>query len=145
MSRSLVPDLVAIRRSVERVGRLSDGLVRLGPFRLGADAALSWIPGVGELYSGAAAIFLLVQGTRARVPLSTLVLAGALMGGRTLITAIPLAGPAAADLMALHGLSARLIARAIDKRIAANGATVDAAGPDGRPWGWRGGLASAGA
>ena len=145
MSRSHQPDLVAIRRSVKRVGKLSDGLVRLGPFRLGADAALSWIPGVGELYSGAAAIFLLVQGTRARVPLSTLVLAGALMGGRTLITAIPLAGPAAADLMALHGLSARLIARAIDKRIAANGATGDAVGPDGRPWGWRGGLASAGA
>jgi len=142
MSRSREPDLTAIRRSVERVGKLSDGLIRFGPFRLGADAALSWIPGVGEIYSGAAAAFLLAQGARARVPLSTLLVAGALMGGRTLITAIPLAGPAAADLMALHGLSARMIAKAIDKRIAA-GASSGKVAPDGRDWGWRGGMANA--
>jgi hypothetical protein len=145
VSRSHEPDLAAIRRSVEKVGKLSDGLIRLGPFRLGADAALSWIPGVGEIYSGAAAIFLLAQGARARVPLSTLLLAGALMGGRTLITAIPFAGPAAADLMALHGLSARMIARAIDKRIAAGDANGGTVAPDGRAWGWRGGMANAGA
>src|SRR5665213_3205516 len=127
------PDLAAIRRGVERVGKLSDGLLRLGPFRLGIDGVLSWIPGIGEIYSGAAAVYLLVQGARARVPLATLVLAGALMGGRTLITAVPLAGPAAADLLALHGLSARLIARAIDRRMAAGSSVA----PDGRGWGWR--------
>ena len=131
------PDLAAIRRGVERVGRLSDGLLRLGPFRLGIDGVLSWIPGVGEIYSGAAAAYLLVQGARARVPLSTLMLAGVLMGGRTLITAVPLAGPAAADLLALHGLSARLITRAIDRRTAAGAGVA----PDGRGWGWRGGTA----
>jgi hypothetical protein len=126
-------ELLAIRRSVERVGKLSDGLLRIGPFRLGADAALSWIPGVGEIYSGAAAAFLLVQGARARVPLSVLAIAGALMGGRTLITAVPLAGPLTADALALHGVSARMIVRAIDKRMA--GGEV---APDGRAWGWRG-------
>ena len=141
MSRFREPDLIAIRRGVSVVGKLSDGLLRLGPFRLGIDGVLSRIPGVGEVYSGAAAVYLLVQGARARVPLSTLILAGALMGGRTLITAVPLAGPAAADLLALHGLSARLIARAIDRRIAA-GASV---APDGRGWGWRGGTAPAAA
>ena len=99
---------------------------------------------MGEIYSGAAAIFLLVQGTRARVPLSTLLVAGALMGGRTLITAIHFAGPPAADLMALHGLSARMIARAIDKRIAAGEANGGKVAPDGRAWGWRGGMANAG-
>jgi Domain of unknown function (DUF4112) len=141
MSRFGEPDLTAIRRSVEAVGKLSDGLLRLGPLRLGVDGLLSWIPGVGEIYSGAAAVFLLVQGIRARVPLGTLVLAGALMGGRTLITVVPLAGPAAADLLALHGLSSRLIVRAIDRRIAAGGRVA----PDGRAWGWRGGMANAGA
>lgn len=139
MSLFREPNLVAIRGGVERVGKLSDGLLRLGPFRLGIDGVLSWIPGIGEIYSSAAAVYLLVQGARARVPLATLALAGALMGGRTLITAIPLAGPAAADLLALHGLSARLIARAIDRRIAAGGEVA----PDGRGWGWRGGMAAA--
>ncbi len=137
MSRTS-PDLQAIRASVATVGRLSDGLLRVGPLRLGLDAAFSWIPGAGEVYSAAAATFLIVQGVRAGVPLSTLVLAGALMGGRTMITAVPLAGPAAADLLALHGLSARLIIRAIDRRIAG----VGEAAPDGRPWAWRGAAAA---
>ncbi|MEO8926178.1 MAG: DUF4112 domain-containing protein [Caulobacteraceae bacterium] len=134
MSLFREPDLAAIRRGVETVGKLSDGLLRLGPFRLGIDGVLSWIPGVGEVYSGAAAVFLLVQGARARVPLPILILAGALMGGRTLITAVPFAGPAMADLLALHGLSARLIVRAIDRRMAAGTSLA----PDGRAWGWRG-------
>ena len=119
MPRTDEPDLRSIRASVELVGRLSDGLVRLGPLNLGLDAVFSWIPGVGEIYSAAAAAFLIVQGVRAGVPASTLALAAALMGGRTLITAIPFAGAAAADLLTAHRWSARLILAAIDKRIAA--------------------------
>jgi hypothetical protein len=61
--------------------------------------------------------------------------AAALMGGRTLITAVPIGGPLAADALALHGLSARMIVRAIDQRLA----RADGAAPDGRAWGWRGG------
>jgi len=120
-------ELAAIRRSVERVGRFSDGLLRVGPFRLGAEAALSWIPGVGEAYGAAAAVFLLLQGLRAGAPLRTLALCAALMGGRTLITAVPIAGPLAADALALHGLSARLIVAAIDAELARRGARPAAA------------------
>ena len=129
------PDLMAIRRSVERMGSLSDNLVRLGPFSLGLDGVLSWIPAVGEIYSGAAAAFLITQGVRARVPASTLLLAGALMGGRTLITAIPFAGPAVSDLLTMHKWSARLIVAAIDRRIAEGG--VGGAQPNVRQPLWR--------
>jgi hypothetical protein len=115
------PELLAIRRSVERVGRFSDGLLRIGPFRLGAEAALSWIPGVGEAYGAVAAVFLIGQGLRAGVPLTTLAVCAALMGGRTLITAIPIGGPLAADALALHGLSARMIVAAIDAELARRG------------------------
>ena len=121
-------DLIAIRRSVELVGRFSDGLLKMGPFRLGAEAALAWIPGVGEAYGAAAAFFLLIQGLRAEVPWRILVACASLMFGRTIISAIPLAGPLAADALALHGLSARLIeSRAIDRRLA------DRTGPAGAP------------
>ena len=130
-------ELLSIRRSVELVGKLSDGLLRIGPFRLGAEAALSWIPGVGEFYGAAAAIFLIVQGARARVPLSVLATAAVLMGGRTLITAVPIGGPLAADVLALHGVSARMIVRAIDQHLA----RPEGVAPDGRAWGWRGGAA----
>jgi hypothetical protein len=123
-------DLIAIRRSVELVGRFSDGLLRIGPFRLGAEAALSWIPGVGEIYGAVAAIFLLGQGLRAGVPLHVLAMCAALMFGRTLINAAPIAGPLAADALALHGMSARMIVKAIDKRLAEIGSPV-------RPASWR--------
>ena len=113
------PDLEAIRRGVALIGRLSDGLLRIGPFNLGLDAALSWIPGLGEAYSAGAAAFLILQGARAGVPATTLVAAAALMGGRTIITAIPIAGTAAADLLTAHRWSARMILAAIDRRIAA--------------------------
>ncbi|HEY1880737.1 MAG TPA: DUF4112 domain-containing protein [Caulobacteraceae bacterium] len=124
-------ELAAIRGSVQLVGRLTDGLLRIGPFRLGAEAALDWIPGVGEIYGSAAAIFLLVQGVRAQVPMRTLIGCAGLMFGRTLIAALPVAGPLAADALALHGLSARLIIRAIDRRLAE---TVGPARPMRRTW-----------
>ncbi len=72
-------ELARIRDSVAIVGRLSDSLVRLGPFRLGLDGVLSWIPGLGEIYSAAAAAFILVQGLRAGVPPHILVLCAVLM------------------------------------------------------------------
>lgn len=117
MSFRREPDLEAIRKSVERIGVLSDSLVRLGPLSIGLDGVLDWIPGAGEIYSVAAAAIILVQGARARVPVGVLLLAGALMGARALITAVPLAGPLAADLLTMHKWSARLISRAIERRL----------------------------
>ncbi|MEO8812620.1 MAG: DUF4112 domain-containing protein [Caulobacteraceae bacterium] len=128
MPRFREPDLHAIRRNVDRMGRLSDNLVRIGPWSLGLDGVLSWIPVAGEIYSGAAAAFLLTQGVRARVPVSTLLLAAAMMGGRTVITAVPFAGPAAADLLTMHKWSARLIVRAIDRKLAAGATGAASAG-----------------
>lgn len=112
------PDLHAIRRSVDWVGRLSDGIIQFGPFGIGIDGVLSWIPGVGEIYSSLAGIFLLIQGVRARVPALVLLAAGFLLTSRTLVTAIPGAGPAASDIFRAHKWSARLIIRAIDRRLA---------------------------
>lgn len=112
-------ELARIRDSVAIVGRLSDSLVRFGPFRLGLDGVLSWIPGLGEIYSTAAAAFILVQGLRAGVPLHILALCAVLMSSRTVVSAIPLVGPAAADLYTAHRWSARLVTRAIDDRLPA--------------------------
>ena len=114
------PDLEKIRDSVALIGRLSDSLVRFGPLRIGLDGVLSWVPGVGEAYSTAAATFILVQAVRARVPLSTLLACAALMASRTAVSAVPLAGPAAADLFLAHRWSARLVTRAIERKLLAS-------------------------
>lgn len=117
------PELLKIRASVDRMGRLSDNIVRVGPLSIGLDGVLSWMPVVGELYSAGAAAFLLSQGVRARVPAGTLAVCAALMVSRTAITAIPLAGPLASDLLTMHKWSARLIVAAIDRKLA-RGATA---------------------
>jgi hypothetical protein len=55
---------------------------------------------------------------RAKVGAGTLIVAATLMGARAVITAVPLAGPLAADLLTTHKWSAKLIARAIERRMA---------------------------
>lgn len=132
MPHSQVCDLPAIRARVALIGQLSDGLIRLGPFSLGLDGVLSWVPGLGEIYSLAAGTYLIVLGRRAGVPASTLVLVAALIGGRTLITLAPGVGAAAADLLTTHRWSANLIVAAIDRIIAGQGASSPSAS------GWRG-------
>ena len=118
-------ELEKIRDSVDRLGRLSDSLVRLGPLSLGLDGVLSWIPGVGEVYSVAAGGFILVQAVRARAPLHVILTCAALMASRTAVSALPLAGPAAADLFTAHKWSARMVVKAIDKKLAGLPETAD--------------------
>ena len=112
-------ELRAIRDSVQKVGRLSDNIFRFGPIRMGLDGVAAWIPGVGELYSTAAGAFIIVQGVRTGVPATILVGAGLLLWARTLVTAVPLAGPLAADLFTAHRWAAALVTRAIDERLGA--------------------------
>ena len=86
-------ELRSIRDSVSLVGRLSDSLVRLGPFSLGIDGVLSWIPAVGEIYSLGAGAFILGQGVRAGVPASVLARAAVILGLRTFGDAVPIRRP----------------------------------------------------
>jgi hypothetical protein len=116
-------DLRAIRDSVSLVGRLSDSIVRLGPFSLGIDGVLSWIPGIGEIYSTLAGGFILIQGARAGVPVPVLAGAALILSLRTFGSAVPLAGAAFADLFTAHKWAARMVVRAIDRRLASAGET----------------------
>ena len=124
MSEPSVLELQAIRHRVAQVGKLSDGLIRFGVFRLGVDGILAWIPGVGELYSTVAGGYILYQGVRAGVPAGTLATCGALMLGRTTISAVPIAGALAADLFTAHRWSVKLVLKEIDRRLAVAGAPV---------------------
>jgi hypothetical protein len=110
-------DLRSIRDSVRLVGRLSDSIVRVGPFSLGIDGVLSWIPAVGEIYSLGAGAFLLVQGARAGVSASVLARAALVLGIRTFGDAVPFAGPLFADLFTAHKWAARMIVQDIDQRL----------------------------
>jgi Domain of unknown function (DUF4112) len=123
-------ELRSIRDGVRLVGRLSDSLVRVGPFSLGIDGVLSWIPAVGEIYSAAAGAFILVQGARAGVPLSVLARAAFILGIRTSADLAPFAGALFADVFTAHKWAANMVVRAIDQRLG-----VSSFDPPGARWG----------
>jgi hypothetical protein len=128
-----VSELQAIRAGVARIGKLSDSIVRLGPLRLGLDGVLAWAPGVGEIYSAAAGTYIIVQGLRAGVSIPVLATCGALMFGRTTLSAIPVVGPLAADLLTAHRWSSRLVIAAIDRKLERLGAEPGPT-PSWRSW-----------
>jgi hypothetical protein len=102
---------------VATVGRLSDALVRLGPWSIGLDGIFSWVPGLGEVYAATAGGFILVQGVRAGVSPRILLVCAGMVGLRTAGVAVPLAGPVFADIFLAHRWSARLIVGAIDRKL----------------------------
>jgi hypothetical protein len=110
-------ELLSIRDSVALVGRLSDSLVHFGPFSLGIDGVLSWVPGLGDLYSTLAGGFIVVQGARAGVPGPVLGGAALLIACRTVVGAVPVAGSAFADFFTAHKWAAAMIVRSIDERL----------------------------
>jgi len=109
--------LRALRDSVAFVGRMSDGIARLGPLSIGLDGVLSWVPGVGDLYSTLAGAFIVIQGARAGLPMSTLIGATALLGVRTIAGSVPVAGSAFADLFTAHRWAAAMVVRGIDRKL----------------------------
>ena len=110
-------EIRSIRDSISLVGRLSDSIVKIGPFSLGIDGVLSWIPAVGEIYSLGAGAFILVQGARAGAPAKVLASAALMLGVRTLGDAVPFAGPLFADVFTAHKWAANMVVRAIDRRL----------------------------
>lgn len=113
-------DLHNIRQSVERIGNVSDNVIHFGPIKLGLEAALEFVPFVGELYSLGAGFLLLVEGLRARVPGSTLVSVATLVVIRTAVgslDAIPglnIAGDLIAGAFRAHKIGSDMIAKAMD-------------------------------
>ena len=116
-------DIQRRRAAIDLVGRLSDSLISFGPFGIGLDGILAWVPGLGELYSLAAGAFLLIEGFRARVGIGPLAQAAALVTLRTLIdngNFVPFVGVVtslAVDVFRGHKMAAAILTRAIDETL----------------------------
>ncbi|HXQ11006.1 MAG TPA: DUF4112 domain-containing protein [Caulobacteraceae bacterium] len=102
------------KKAIERIGRVSDNLIGIGPFGIGLDGILAWVPGLGEAYSIGAGAALVLEGYRARVPASVLVQAGVLVSIRTLANIFPVLGGVIVDFFRGHRMAARLLVQAID-------------------------------
>ncbi|MCS6627163.1 DUF4112 domain-containing protein [Roseibacterium beibuensis] len=66
MARRTIGDIEKIWTNVEGVKKLSDRAIGIGPFGIGLDGLLTWVPVVGTVYSVGAAGWLLVQAGRVK-------------------------------------------------------------------------------
>lgn len=111
------------RLTIERIGRLSDNLIGFGPFGVGLDGILAWVPGLGQLYSLAAGALLFAEGVRARVAPVVLVQVAAIILLRTgidngnFIPGVGIASSIVVDLFRGHRWAARLLIRSIDETL----------------------------
>jgi hypothetical protein len=117
MARRSVADIEKIWSNVEGVKKLSDRAVGIGPFGIGLDGLLTWVPVVGTVYSLGAAGWLLVQGIRARAAPGTLLQMVSYLGLDTATTAVGEVVPFAPDIVDLLFPGHLMAARALQKDI----------------------------
>lgn len=92
MARRTIKDIENIWSNVEGVKKLSDRVIGIGPFGLGMDALLTWVPVVGTVYTVGTGGWLIVQALRAKASPATLARMAAYMAVDTATGTVPLAG-----------------------------------------------------
>ena len=92
MAKRSIRDIEKIWSNVEGVKKLSDRVIGFGPFGLGLDALLTWIPVVGTVYTVGTGGWLLMQAVRAKASPATLARMAAYMAIDTATGSVPIAG-----------------------------------------------------
>ncbi|WP_310538934.1 DUF4112 domain-containing protein [Phenylobacterium sp.] len=115
-------------RAAERVKGLSDRLIGIGPFGIGLDGVLAWVPGLGTAYSLAAGGALILSGITGGASLGTLLRMGAYLAADSMTSTVPVAGWAIDTLFPAHLMAAKALQKDIEKRH----------GPAEMPLGWGG-------
>jgi hypothetical protein len=110
-------DLHNIRASVLRTKQVSDGLVKLGPFSIGLDGLLGFVPWAGGAYSAAAGLVLIFDGIRARASIMVLGEMALILFIDTAAPFLPKIGGIADALFQGHKWSADMLLRHMDETI----------------------------
>ncbi len=103
-------------RTAERIKRLSDRLIGIGPFGLGLDGVLAWVPVLGPFYSLAAGGLLLVHGVRGGANAWTLARMAGYIAADTATDTVPVIGWMADTLFPGHLLAANALQKDIEAR-----------------------------
>jgi hypothetical protein len=88
MARRTLADIEKIWTHVEGVKKLSDRAVGIGPFGIGLDGLLTWVPVVGTAYTLGAAGWLLIQAARVKASPVTVARMVAYLGLDSVTTAV---------------------------------------------------------
>lgn len=113
-------------RVAARVGRLSDNLIPIGPWGIGLDGVLAWIPGANTLYSVGAGGLLAYEAVKAGASAGTLARMGLYLVANSALTEVPVIGWAMDTVFRGHLMAARALQKDIERRF----------GPSGLPESW---------
>ena len=117
-------------RNAERIKRLSDKLVKVGPVNLGVDGVIAWIPGANAVYSVGAAGLLLAEAVNAGAKQSTIARMAAYLLADSAASGVPVVGWAVDTFFRGHALAANALQRDIEARFGP--AELDPSWPLGR-------------
>jgi hypothetical protein len=103
-------------RNAERIKRLSDKLISVGPFGLGLDGVLAWVPGANLVYSIGAGGLLVAEGFAAGASPATLLRMGVYLLADSATSEVPFIGWAIDTLFPGHLLAAKALQKDIEAR-----------------------------
>jgi hypothetical protein len=103
-------------RRAERIKLLSDRVVGVGPWGIGVDGVLAWVPVAGTVYSVGAAALLLNEAVQAGAARPTLIRMAAYLGLDSVASGVPLIGWAVDTLFTGHAFAARALQKDIERR-----------------------------
>lgn len=103
-------------RSAETLKKLSDRVIGFGPFGIGLDGILTWIPGAGIVYSVGAGAYLLLQAFRGGAGALTMLRMLAYLVVDTATSEVPIVGDAIDLLFPGHLLAATALQKDIEGR-----------------------------
>ncbi len=119
----------------ERLKRLSDRLVGVGPIGVGLDGVVAWIPGANAIYSVGVAGLLFYQAVQSGAAPKTLARMGAFLAVDSALSGVPVVGWAIDTFFPGHLMAAKTLQKDIERRF---GRPVQAPGEAKRPrrfWG----------
>ena len=114
MAKRTIGDIEKIWSNVEGVKKLSDRAIGLGPFGIGMDGLLTWIPVVGTVYSAGAGGWLLLQAVRAKASPATIARMVGYLGIDVATGEVPVAGDVVDFFFPGHLMAAKALQKDIE-------------------------------
>ena len=103
-------------RTAQRIRGLSDEMFKVGPWGVGLDGVLAWIPGVGTVYSLGAGGYLLYEAAQAGASKATLGKMAGWLAADTAFSGVPLVGWAIDTFFRGHRMAAMALQRDVERR-----------------------------
>ena len=130
MAKRTIHDIEKVWSRVEGVRKLSDRVIKIGPWGVGMDGLLTWIPLVGGAYSLGAGALLFASGLQAKASPRTLAKMAAYLVFDVAVTEIPVAGSVVDFFFVGHQFAGRTLQKEIEAThwVEANGREAKTSG-----------------